>query len=322
MDAGGESRTLFAMHALRWSIVVTAIAIVTIPVAAFSSSPVSKRAAVKNAQATVRAKMQSSRAPVIPAMKSSAKAVTPASGHALPYTMPITDDWQKKWKLVSIEGMKESLPNVEVIHEQGQFPAFFRIHFPKGSVSRTVWKLYDKPIGGVAAWMNPEITAQSDLYFRYFVRFPNNFDFWKGGGLPGIFSGIQNGRDEGSAGSAYFTWNERGAVHIAGGFSKKLSNAEWMDTVGQFAADGQWHRLDLHLRLNTHVSKANGAIEAWLDRQSIATASDIIFHNKTNDLFDAMGFFATLAGIDVLSGVPKDMSLDLAGFVISDRPVP
>lgn len=291
--------------------------------------PLSSLAATASSpSSSARASVMTKKATVVKKASSSSKATAGAKKNSLPYALPITDDWQKKLKLIKIENTEEAFPNVKVVHEQGQIPAFFRIHFPKGSANRFVHKFFGKPIGGMLSRINPDIEGQSEVYFGYSVRFPKDFDFAQGGVLPGIFSGIQNSgvqvngsyKDE-SSGSAYVNWGKKGEITVTGGFIKKLI-AGAMDTDGKFAADGQWHRIVLHLRKNTHVSKANGLIEVFLDGKKIGTATDIYFQNKVAEGFDGIGFGAMFGGLDVFSTVTQDMYLDLAGFTISKSMIP
>jgi hypothetical protein len=302
-------------------VVIVSIA-VAFPLLAATSAEAASVASSSSSSRARTVRKRTVRTPVPPKKTASSSAASVQKTNAFPYTLPITSDWDKAWKVLPIEGTPESLLNVQVIQEQGQFPDFLRVNLPKGSGNRWLWKFLEKPLGGVYARVNPGITPQKDMYMSYSVRFPEGFDFRTGGGLPGISSGIQNGRADESAASAYVGWGKKGEISLYGDFKRKVSlPANVIETNASFNADGKWHRIDLHLGLNTGPGNANGFIEFFLDEKKIATNYSLYFMNRQNDAWDALSFVTGLSGVDVFSISPKDMHVDLAGFTFSDKPL-
>ncbi len=273
---------------------------------------------------------------------------TTAKPAASPLLLPASPTWQKDWPLIALDGTVESLSNVEVLQEKGgPLPAFFRIHFPQGSGGRFTWKSLGKPLGGVVAAANAG-TPQRALYLRYFVRFPKGFDFGSDGGLPGLFTGARNGKTDYDFGDIFLPglltgfptegeksdaltktitgtvglrWKEQGALFASGAFFDQSQNSE-LETGLRLPADGQWHRIDLHVILQTGVSKHNGVIELSMDGKRALTNKQILFQQRSNDQWDGFLFAATYGGMKVDSLSPKDQSLDLGGIEVGNQPLP
>lgn len=237
----------------------------------------------------------------------------------LPYTLKISSDWQNEWLLKKIEGTEETLKNVEVLQDDTEFKNFFRILFPKGTGNRLIWNLYGKPLGGFVSWINPNITASNEMYLGYYVRFPEDFNFELSGSLPGMFTGIQNNRDEESTAAVYPAWDKEGFISIKGAFMDKIENMNAVFTNEKFKADGKWHHVQIHVRLQSGVGKSNGLIDISVDGVKIGTSDAIIFENRTGDLWDAFIFASQTGGINGSSVTNDDMFIDFANFTFSNK---
>lgn len=255
--------------------------------------------------------------------KSSPGASSAAARTSLPYTFPMTASWADDWKLVHIESTDASLKNVEVQEEtEGKFETFFRMHIPKGSGSRFTWAFYDKPLSGFHGWAPSPAEPQKNMYLRYFVRLPKNFEYNRGGTLPGMFTGLTNGRDDESTASLYVSWNKEGKLDLVGRFMEKSYGATQgiLSTDILLPADDEWHEIILRGQLNTEPSRGNGIIEAWLDGEKIFSTSSILFSNRTNDAWDALIPGISYGGLDNSSLSPIDQYIDVAGYEFSDKP--
>lgn len=256
--------------------------------------------------------------PPTPSSAPSAPATIDAPGY--PKSLDIDANWQNTWDLRPMEETDEMLPNIEVIQEDGAVSSFFRAKFAQGSGNRHLWAFFSKALGGIVTKVDPKIEARSELYLRYKVRFPTDFDFHKGGTLPGVVAGIDQNRDEANTVMVALGWEKDGKIKVTGKFSDKdqrLSN--FLPGADFFLADGQWHTVDLKVALNTQPDRPNGIIEAWYDTEKVASASSILFPTRTGDLWDGLWLDVEMGSKDVGSTSPKDQYVDLGGFEFSEK---
>src|SRR5262249_9261724 len=103
-------------------------------------------------------------------------------------------DWRERWHVHPKRHW--GLANLEVIDDpSGTFPKVFRIRYPRGSASPTVTRDTNAPVGGAQFYATLGLPPRNSLHLRYYVRFAEDFDFVKGGKLPGLFGGtVQSGQ--------------------------------------------------------------------------------------------------------------------------------
>ncbi|MBF7073740.1 hypothetical protein ISG33_10060 [Glaciecola sp. MH2013] len=122
-----------------------------------------------------------------------------------------------------------------------------------------------------ATWETDIQVSADELYMAYWVKFDADFQFVKGGKLPGLA-----GSTSFPYGDNDFTtrlmWREEGKLEFyLHGF--KLNNEEgsepyrvFWDDFGEHARviPGQWHHIEIRQRLNTPGMR-NGRLQGWLD---------------------------------------------------------
>jgi hypothetical protein len=255
-------------------------------------------------------------------VKSAAAAASKAAATAL--ELSISADWLEAWQVEGSEYASLYKENVEVGTEaNGQFKSFLRMKFPKGSGNAFLWASYGKPLGGFVGYVEPDVTPSQELWARYWVRFPKDFDFHKGGLLPGLMAGMSKGNDVSTMAVVSFEWEKDGKMRLVGDFMGDSQNSSnIVQGADSLKADGQWHRVDLHVRLNSHPSKFNGLIDLWYDGVMMATTDQALFSAKSGQLWDGLLLSATMGNRDLGSISPKDQYLDLAGFTFSTKPFP
>lgn len=247
----------------------------------------------------------------------SSKAASQAAAGGM---LAISAGWQTSWQLVEVEGSAESYANVQVMEEAGEPSPFFRIAFPQSSGTRHNWEHFGKPLSGVVVLADTGMPAAKNMWFRQYVRFPVGFDFHKGGGLPGIVTGLDHDRTEEEMGAVWLSWEKDGKIAIGGRFSDKDQRVDnYLPGADNFAADGQWHRIDLHVTLNTEASRPNGVIEAWYDGEKVASAESVLFPTKAGDAWDGLLFDVHFGTMDLSSVSPKAQHVDLGGLRFSEK---
>ena len=125
-----------------------------------------------------------------------------------------------------------------------------------------------------------------ELYFSYWVKFGNGFEFNCGGKLPGI-AGSTIGNDDEQRWSGRIMWRYGGSLqfymhyadkgNVDADDEKQVTMLDWGKQVAPAApapcADEiwtssfkteKWHHVEMHYKLNT-PGKADGIMEGWLD---------------------------------------------------------
>ena len=210
--------------------------------------------------------------------------------------------------------------NLSIIQDSsGSFDRILRVRYPKDSASPSVARKNKVPIGGGQFFADLGIPPQNSLKLSYYIRFSENFDFVKGGKLPGLFGGerVSGGKvPDGTNGfSTRFMWRKKGdgEVYAYLPTSKKygtsIGRGEWR------FIPGRWYRLEQEVTLNKPGSK-NGRIRVWLDGKKVLDQKKLTF--RTTDKLKIEGiFFSTFfGGGDASWATPKDVFVDFAQFSV------
>ena len=122
-----------------------------------------------------------------------------------------------------------------------------------------------------ATWETDIGVSSDELYMAYWIKFDSNFQFVKGGKLPGLA-----GSTSFPYGDNDFTtrlmWRENGKLEFYLHGFKMNNNAGsepyrvFWDDFGEHARviPGQWHHIEIRQKLNT-PGALNGRLQGWLD---------------------------------------------------------
>jgi hypothetical protein len=176
-----------------------------------------------------------------------------------------------------------------------------RARYPKGSYDPAAVRTAGAPLGG-AQFRTPfavmGLASSDEIGVRYRIFLNDNFEFVRGGKLPGLFGGTANTGGRVPSGydgfSVRFVWQSKGQ----GALSAYLpSSGKWSTIFGL----GRWHfvpgrstDLTLYLKMNT-PGLANGVIAAWADDVLVVYAPDILFRNVSELAVDGF-LFSTFFG--------------------------
>ncbi|MCW3045392.1 MAG: hypothetical protein JWL57_3550 [Actinobacteria bacterium] len=216
--------------------------------------------------------------------------------------------------------------NMEVIPEPaGRFPLILRVHYPKGSASELVKNNNGAPVGGGQRYLVPRNSVPADsLALRYFVRFPNGFDFVKGGKLPGLYGGIQtSGRriPDGTNGlSTRYMWRAGGAGEV---YAYLPTSQEHGTSIGRgnwTFSTGTWHEIQQEIVLND-VGKGNGRITVWFDGKRVLAETGVLFRSSASLQIEGVLFSTFFGGGDSTWATPVDTYADFADFTVSPHAV-
>ena len=206
--------------------------------------------------------------------------------------------------------------NVEVMEGDGGEGSFLRVRYPEDSVN--FGSADDEtPLGG-AAFYAPFADAQASC-LHYRVRFPEDFEFAKGGKLPGLYAGEAPSGGEKVSGkdgwSIRLMWREGGEGELYEYvFNKKgkygLSAGRGLFTFPR----GRWVDVDLEVVVND-LDERNGTARLWIDGRLVIEQSDLVYATDDDSPREGGLMFSTFFGGSSESWAsPKDQHVDFADF--------
>nr|WP_158612799.1 heparin lyase I family protein [Erwinia sp. JUb26] len=155
---------------------------------------------------------------------------------------------------------------------------------------------------------------------QYYVRFPSDFDFVKGGKLPGLFGGegntggkIPNGSD---GFSVRILWTKDGKGQI---YAYLPSSKKWGTGLAKNTwtfSRGQWTKVTMLVQLNS-PNHTDGKIRLWIGGEKVAELANVVFRNNENLLINGL-LFSTFFGGNNSSFAPRtDQYIDFKNVMIS-----
>ena len=172
--------------------------------------------------------------------------------------------------------------------------------------------------------------SYDELYLRYRVRFEKDFEWVKGGKLPGLIGGEANtGGDvpDGTDGwSARMMWRRGGhAVQYvyhpdqSGTYGEDMSyelNGNEVDFQ-----DGTWHTVQHRIVMNT-PGQSDGRIQAWFDGQLALDRQNMRFRDVSDFAVDGFYFSTFFGGGDDSWAPDSDMHIYYDNFVVAEEKIP
>jgi hypothetical protein len=244
------------------------------------------------------------------------------------------ENWQTSWQI--LDDKQWGASNRRVVSAQtvsaqtvsaqtGNFSQFLRVQYPQGSASPTVHRESNAPLGGTQFYARLGIPPQDTLRLSYSVRFSENFDFVKGGKLPGLYGGTgNNGGDipDGEDGfSTRYMWRSGGEGEV---YAYLPSSQEQGTSLGRgnwrFRPQ-TWYRLEQEVSLN-QPGQSNGRIRVWIDGQLVLDQTDLTFRTTETLKIEGILFSTFFGGSDRTWATPTDVYADFAGFRVTTVAAP
>ncbi len=165
-----------------------------------------------------------------------------------------------------------------------------QILYPKGKLgleSGVLWKLNFEE-------------SYEELYCSYLIKFSQNFDFVRGGKLPGLAGGKANAggeRPNGNDGwSARIMWREEGRLvqYVYHPDQEEIygDNFYWTSSA---LIPNIWYRVETRVVMNT-PGQRNGVIQSWLNGQKMLDIQDIRFRDTYNLSINLLRFDTYFGG--------------------------
>ncbi|MGF1520796.1 MAG: polysaccharide lyase [Leptolyngbyaceae cyanobacterium] len=231
----------------------------------------------------------------------------------------LSADWMENWEVRS--GKSWGFDNLEIITDpQSDFEPILRVHYPAGSASPSVSREAGVPLGGAQFYADLALPPQTQLRLTYWVRFAENFDFVKGGKLPGLFGGegasggnIPDGTD---GFSTRLMWRRDGDGEVyaylptSEGYGTSIGRGNWR------FQPGTWYQIQQEVRLN-HPERSDGQIQLWVDGELVIDESDLNFRTVESLQIDGLFFSTFFGGGDPSWATPRDVYIDFAEFVVT-----
>jgi hypothetical protein len=189
----------------------------------------------------------------------------------------------------------------------------------------------DYPAGGVgpqatgAQWMM-ELSPRDEYTLEYRLRFGDDFDWVRGGKLPGLAGGRtpSGGHYDPDGFTARYMWRPNGRLVLylywAGQASSRQREgaqyAEDLDT-GRTLERGREYVLRQYVRLN-RPGQPDGVVRVWLDDELVLERTDLKFRVAADRTWQIdRWFFSTFHGGNDPSWAPRrDVSAQFRDFVV------
>lgn len=170
------------------------------------------------------------------------------------------------------------------------------------------------------AWGSNDSGAQfmvqlepADEYLaEYFVRFGKDFQFVKGGKLPGLAGGTSKSglrRADGSGWSARFMWRQGGqAVLYVYHMKQRQDHGDDFPLNVKFTP-GTWHRLVQRVKVN-QAGKSDGRIRVWFDGRLTLDLEDLQLRKGSKAPVDRFYFSTFFGGSGARWAPTSDQTID------------
>lgn len=229
-----------------------------------------------------------------------------------------TDDWRSRWQIRKQGDW--GWENASAIADPSQrFSRILRVRYPAGSASPNAARTSGAPLGGLQFYANLGIAPRDSLRLSYDVRLSENFDFVKGGKLPGLFGGtaVSGGKiPNGTNGfSSRFMWRKLGRGEI---YAYLPTSDEYGTSIGRGSwqfTPGTWQHLEQKIDLN-QIGKSNGRVQVWLDGEKVLDKTDLNFRTTKRLQIEGIFFSTFFGGSDLSWATPRDVYVDFANFAV------
>lgn len=198
-----------------------------------------------------------------------------------------------------------------------RFEKIMRVTYPAGSASPAVARESGAAIGGAQFYADLPIPDQEQLTLSYFVRFSEDFDFVKGGKLPGLYGGTGasggNTPDGTDGFSTRIMWRRDGDGEM---YAYLPTSEGYGDSIGRGSwrfQPGVWHHLKQTITLNDPQA-ADGRIQVWVDGEQVIDQSGLVFRSTADLKIDGLFFSTFFGGGDPSWATPRDVYADFAEF--------
>jgi hypothetical protein len=250
--------------------------------------------------------------------------------------LPLSDTTLRPTKLLS------ALPHSYVSAPDGK--KAMQAHYPKGS-----YTFGHQPEGGLSFYSpgpaNVDLTTAKEVTLGYSVMFDKNFQFNKGGKLPGLYGGddaetavsCSGGRRSTACFSARFMWRAEGNGEfytylppytnpqfaanekVCTVKPESICNPTYGASVGRGAfkfETGVWNHISERVRLND-AGQANGELELFFNGQSVINVSGLMLRDNDDGRIYGIQMQTFFGGSESSFASPVDTNSYFSDFSVA-----
>lgn len=230
-----------------------------------------------------------------------------------------TSDWMQHWSFR--KNGDWGLKNITArATPRDQFSNVLRVRYPANSASPMVTQKTGAPVGGAQFFADLGMQPQNALRLSYYLRFSKDFNFVKGGKLPGLFGGTAtDGREipDGTNGfSTRYMWRKNGDGEV---YAYLPTSSEHGTSIGRGNwrfKPGTWHHVEQEVILN-QPGKKDGRIRVWVDGKQVLAEDKVTFRSTDKLKIEGIFFSTFFGGGTPAWATPKDVYVDFADFSVS-----
>ena len=228
-------------------------------------------------------------------------------------------NWQESWGI--LDRGSWGWQNLQVISDPSRkFSRILRVTYPANSASPTVTRNHQAPVGGGQFYATLGMAPQDSLRLSYYVRFSDNFNFVKGGKLPGLFGGtVTSGRTipDGTNGfSTRYMWRRQGDAEVYAYLPTSHKHGTSMGRGNWQFQPGKWYQLEQEVILN-QPGKSNGQIRVWLNEKKVLDQGGLTIRTTNSLKIEGIFFSTFFGGGDASWATPQDVYVDFAEFSVN-----
>lgn len=224
-----------------------------------------------------------------------------------------------KWgKLFSVWGKH----NIEQIGDPSASGSLTRIWFAAGTYDPGSMFKQGKKTGGTGYATLFDGDGFECAVLRYRLRFSDDFDFVRGGKLPGLAGGLRlsypklpRGGETGF--TARLMWRERGGGEVyAYLLNTPKTGVYYGESIGRDSwsfLPGTWYSIEEQLILN-HPEQNDGIIRVFVDGQLKLEAQGVRIRSGANVRIDGLIFESFFGGNDPSWATQRTVYIDFADF--------
>ena len=219
------------------------------------------------------------------------------------------------WNVSRYWGLKE---RVSIVTDNEDQQAI-RILYPEGSINPSN---KEAPRGGAAFNLHKDMPEQLvKACLSYDVYFPDDFEFVRGGKLPGLYggknppSGCKRGTERRGFSMRYM-WRQHGLGTLYAYIPGKPTRCGQLIGYGSWEfPKGKWVTLEQVIVLN-NVGQSDGIIRYWVDGNLTVNRGNSVLRVKDEVYIEGIMFSTFFGGGDPSWASPKDQYLDFKNFII------
>ena len=191
-----------------------------------------------------------------------------------------------------------------------------KVSYPAGSINPGNAHAPTGGAGFLYAGPPGQRRARTHACLAYEVKFPRDFDFVRGGKMPGMYGGEAPSGGEAVAEhpgfSLRYMWRGNGLGEVYAYLPSKYE-LEYGESIGRGKirfVRGKWHRLEQEIVLN-QPGAADGILRVWEDGNKVIERRDILYWTQVRLGVAGLMFSTFFGGHEAIWASPRDQAIEI-----------